>query len=159
VVTSARALLETVTDPEIPVLTLADLGVLRDVSEDNGRVVVTITPTYSGCPAMHVMEGDIRRVLAEHGYLDVEVRTQLSPAWTTDWISEAGRRKLREYGIAPPAPHAGAPARAREVVFRVQCPRCGALETEKVSEYGSTACKALNRCRTCLEPFDYFKPI
>jgi ring-1,2-phenylacetyl-CoA epoxidase subunit PaaD len=161
VVTSPRALLEKVADPEIPVLTIADLGVLRDVRQDNGHVVVTITPTYSGCPAMHVIEADIRRVLAGHGFRDVEVRTQLSPAWTTAWISEEGRRKLREYGIAPPEenPHAGPRGREAVPAFKVKCPQCGALDTEKVSEFGSTACKALYRCRACLEPFDYFKPL
>jgi ring-1,2-phenylacetyl-CoA epoxidase subunit PaaD len=152
-----RALLEQVTDPEIPVLTLADLGVLRDVFLENGRPVVVITPTYSGCPAMHAIEEDILTTLRGAGYDDVEVRTRLAPAWTTDWMSAEGRRKLQEYGIAPPG--ACAQRGAAPLTLKVTCPHCKSLDTELVSEYGSTACKALYRCRACLEPFDYFKPI
>ena len=154
---AVRDLLQQVTDPEIPVLTLEDLGVLRDVAYEDGRLVVTITPTYSGCPAMRVMEEDIRRVLSAHGIRNAEIRTRLAPAWTTDWISDAGRAKLRAYGIAPPPGPAPGPVSASALRPRVQCPRCGSIDTERLSEFGSTACKALYRCRSCLEPFDHFK--
>lgn len=150
-------LLNQVTDPEIPVLTIADLGVLREVIRDKGKPVVVITPTYSGCPAMHAIEKDIQSTLRKAGYRDVEVRTRLAPAWTTDWMSAAGRRKLRQYGIAPPGACGG--GEAVPLALKVSCPRCHSLNTEVLSEYGSTACKALYRCRECLEPFDYFKPI
>ncbi len=144
-----------VVDPEIPVLTIADLGVLRDVSVgDDGRVEVAITPTYSGCPAMHVIGFEVERALAEAG-IEGRVRLVLAPAWTTDWMSEAGRTKLVEYGIAPPAQGGG-----RGALFgndQVGCPRCGSGETEQIAEFGSTSCKALWRCLDCREPFDYFK--
>jgi ring-1,2-phenylacetyl-CoA epoxidase subunit PaaD len=153
--TTVRELLEDVRDPEIPVLTLADLGVLRDVAVEGGCVTVTLTPTYSGCPAMHTMEQDVRRVLAEAGYRDVVVKTRLAPAWTTDWLTPAAHAKLRSVGIAPPA-HVTTDKRAL-LGQDVPCPRCASRRTEKVSEFGSTACKALYRCRDCLEPFDYFK--
>lgn len=152
-----RGLLEQVTDPEIPVLTIADLGVLRDVFRDNNRPVVVITPTYSGCPALRAIEEDIRTTLGNAGYGNVEVRTRLAPAWTTDWMSTEGRRKLQEYGIAPPG--ACVQRGVAPITLKVTCPHCKSLDTEQVSEYGSTACKALYRCRACLEPFDYFKPI
>lgn len=146
-----------VCDPEIPVLTIEDLGVLRDVQvTESGEAVVTITPTYSGCPAMLVMEADILGALREAGFDNVRVETVLSPAWTTDWLSEAGREKLRTYGIAPPARASG----SRLALFgrdSVDCPQCGSSDTERVSEFGSTACKALYRCKACAEPFDYFK--
>ncbi|MGE3846201.1 MAG: 1,2-phenylacetyl-CoA epoxidase subunit PaaD [Gammaproteobacteria bacterium] len=152
---TVRALLEDVRDPEIPVLTLADLGVLRDVAVEGGRVTVTITPTYSGCPAMHTMEQDVRRVLAEAGYRDVVVKTRLAPAWTTDWLTPTAHAKLRSVGIAPPV---NVTTDKRVLLGEdVPCPRCASRRTEKVSEFGSTACKALYRCRDCLEPFDYFK--
>ncbi|MCG8691943.1 MAG: phenylacetate-CoA oxygenase subunit PaaJ [Minwuiales bacterium] len=146
-----------VCDPEIPVLTLEDLGVLRDVRTDgDGRTVVTITPTYSGCPAMLMMEVEILKALREAGFEDATVETVLSPAWTTDWLSDAGREKLRAYGIAPPV----RASTSRQALFgrdAVDCPQCGSSDTERVSEFGSTACKALYRCRACAEPFDYFK--
>ncbi len=147
----------TVCDPEIPVLTIEDLGVLRDVQvTDRGEAVVTITPTYSGCPAMLVMEADILGAMRDAGFDDVTVKTVLSPAWTTDWLSDAGREKLRNYGIAPPVRASG----SRQALFgkdSVDCPQCGSSDTERVSEFGSTSCKALYRCRACAEPFDYFK--
>ncbi|MCA1298715.1 1,2-phenylacetyl-CoA epoxidase subunit PaaD [Stappia indica] len=145
-----------VPDPEVPVLTIADLGVLRDVRVREGGVVeVDITPTYTGCPAMAVFTMDIETALLAAGFSSVRINTVLSPAWTTDWLSAEAREKLRAYGIAPPAGKA-----SRRALFgddQVACPRCGSLETEKVSEFGSTACKALWRCRACAEPFDYFK--
>ncbi|HXB79510.1 MAG TPA: 1,2-phenylacetyl-CoA epoxidase subunit PaaD [Bradyrhizobium sp.] len=144
-----------VVDPEIPVLTIADLGVLREVTVEEGRVEVTITPTYSGCPAMNMITLEIELALEREGFRDARVRTVLAPAWTTDWMSEEGHRKLREYGIAPPQA-----ANSRRGLFgkdHVACPQCGSLDTEVISEFGSTACKALWRCKTCREPFDYFK--
>jgi ring-1,2-phenylacetyl-CoA epoxidase subunit PaaD len=147
-----RAALSEVVDPEIPVLTIEDLGVLRDVTVgDDGTVEVTITPTYSGCPAMDFIRADVERVLAEHGFAGARVRTVLAPAWTTEWMSEAGRRKLAEAGIAPPG-QAG-------VVELIRCPRCGSADIRLVSRFGSTACKAIRACNRCLEPFDHFKPI
>ncbi|MBN8892547.1 MAG: phenylacetate-CoA oxygenase subunit PaaJ [Rhodospirillales bacterium] len=144
-----------VVDPEIPVLSIADLGVLRDVRVAGGRVEVVITPTYSGCPAMHMIAAEIRLALARAGLGEALVTTVLSPAWTTDWLSQAGRRKLAEYGIAPPPPGGG--RRALFGVEQVACPRCGSGDTEQIAEFGSTACKALWRCRACREPFDAFK--
>jgi ring-1,2-phenylacetyl-CoA epoxidase subunit PaaD len=145
-----------VVDPEIPVLTIADLGVLREVTlRDDGGVEVAITPTYSGCPAMSTIAFDIAVALERAGFPDASVRAVLSPAWTTDWMSEEGRRKLRDYGIAPPLP-----ASSRRALFGVQqvaCPQCGSGDTELLSEFGSTSCKALWRCKSCREPFDYFK--
>ena len=144
-----------VVDPEIPVLTIADLGVLRAVDVTGGRVEVAITPTYSGCPAMNMIAVEIELALEREGFRSPKVRTVLSPAWTTDWMSEDGRRKLREYGIAPPLP-----ANSRRALFGVQqvaCPQCGSENTELLSEFGSTSCKALWRCKSCREPFDYFK--
>lgn len=153
-----RELLGQVVDPEIPVLTLEDLGVLRDVTVDeDGGVTVVLTPTYSGCPATEVMRADVRRVLAEHGLRDVEVRTVLSPAWTTDWMTERGRRRLEEFGVAPPGRRptgTGVP-----VDLGVRCPRCGSVQTRMTSRFGSTACKALYVCAACDEPFDHFKAI
>ncbi len=152
-----------VADPEIPVLSVLDLGIVREVNVTGEAVEVVITPTYSGCPAMHAIEEAIRRALAEAGFRGARVRTSLSPAWTTDWISAAGREKLRRFGIAPPgarAPGAPAPLRfLRSAAAPVACPNCGSAETERLAEFGSTACKALYRCRDCLEPFDYFKPL
>lgn len=144
-----------VVDPEIPVLTIADLGVLRDVAISDGRVEVAITPTYSGCPAMNVITFEIELALDRAGFRNPKVRTVLSPAWTTDWMSEEGRRKLQEYGIAPPLP--GSSRRALFGVAQVACPQCGSEDTEVLSEFGSTSCKALWRCKNCREPFDYFK--
>ncbi|MEG3634608.1 1,2-phenylacetyl-CoA epoxidase subunit PaaD [Micromonospora palythoicola] len=155
----AREAVAAVVDPEIRVVTIDDLGILRSVLEDpaTGRVVVTITPTYTGCPAMDVIRADIRRALAAAGHPDAEVRTVHSPAWSTDWISDAGRAKLAAAGIAPPAP-----VRRAGVVpltLTVRCPRCGSPETEQLSRFGSTACKALWRCRSCSEPFDQVKAL
>ncbi|OGT83351.1 MAG: phenylacetate-CoA oxygenase subunit PaaJ [Gammaproteobacteria bacterium RIFCSPLOWO2_02_FULL_61_13] len=147
----ARDIVSRIKDPEIPVLTIADLGVLRDVGVEGHRLVVTITPTYTGCPAMKAIEDDIRATLHGAGYHNVEVRMQLSPAWTTDWIEERARRKLEAYGIAPPRPVGSRGP--------IHCPQCRSTNTECISEFGSTACKALYRCLDCLEPFDYFKCI
>ncbi len=144
-----------VADPEVPVLTIEDLGVLRDVAVAGGRVTVTITPTYSGCPAMDAIRDDVVLALTAEGFAHVEVRVTLSPAWTTDWMSETGKRKLTGYGIAPPTGRAAAgPIR---LALGVKCPRCGSLDTREVSHFGSTSCKALYECRVCLEPFDHFK--
>jgi len=143
-----------VTDPEVPVLTIADLGVLRDVLEMSDGVEVLITPTYSGCAAMGVIAIEVELALARVG-VPGRVRTVLSPAWTTDWMSEAGRDKLREYGIAPPVRGSG--RRALFGTDEVACPRCGSDDTAVMAEFGSTSCKALWRCRACREPFDYFK--
>jgi len=162
---SARAVAGRVLDPELPVLTLADLGVLRDVEVDEaGRVVVSITPTYSGCPAIEEMRADLRRALADGGYSHVEVRTVLHPAWTTDWISEDGRRKLAEHGIAPPhriGPRAAGPIplNLTPPVRVVACPRCASRHTEEISRFSATACKALRRCLDCREPFEHMKEI
>ena len=144
-----------VVDPEIPVLTIADLGVLREVSVSEEGVEVAITPTYSGCPAMNMIALEIELALEREGFARPKIRTVLSPAWTTDWMSEDGRRKLRAYGIAPTQP-----ASSRRALFGVQevaCPQCGSDHTELLSEFGSTSCKALWRCKSCREPFDYFK--
>ncbi|THD75457.1 MAG: phenylacetate-CoA oxygenase subunit PaaJ [Bradyrhizobium sp.] len=144
-----------VVDPEIPVLTIADLGVLRDVAVSGGRVEVAITPTYSGCPAMNMITLEIELALEREGFHNPKVQTVLSPAWTTDWMSDDGRRKLKEYGIAPP--QAGSGRRALFGEQQVACPQCGSEDTEVLSEFGSTSCKALWRCKSCREPFDYFK--
>ena len=144
-----------VVDPEIPVLTIADLGVLRDVVLDGEHVEVAITPTYSGCPAMNMIALEIELALERAGIGRPTVRTVLSPAWTTDWMSEDGRNKLRAYGIAPPQA-----SNSRRALFgeqQVACPQCGSDNTELLSEFGSTSCKALWRCKACREPFDYFK--
>jgi ring-1,2-phenylacetyl-CoA epoxidase subunit PaaD len=149
-------LMEEVFDPEVPVLTVVDLGVVRDVSRVDGKWKVTITPTYSGCPAMKRIEDDILEKLAENQINDATVELVLSPAWTTDWLSEDGKRKLREYGIAPPVDEVD-----KSVLFAappvVPCPKCGSNQTKMVSQFGSTACKAHYQCKDCLEPFDYFK--
>jgi ring-1,2-phenylacetyl-CoA epoxidase subunit PaaD len=145
----ARAIVAEVADPEIPVLTIDELGILRDVAVTDGRIVVTVTPTYSGCPAMDTIREDIVARLRDHGAHDVQVRTVLSPAWTTDWMSDAARGKLREYGIAPPGPQL--------LQLGVCCPRCGSADTRERSRFGATACQAQHVCQTCLEPFDYFR--
>lgn len=144
-----------VVDPEIPVLTIADLGVLRDVTVTDGGVEVAITPTYSGCPAMNMIALEIELALEREGIRNPKIYTVLSPAWTTDWMSEQGRRKLKDYGIAPP--QAGGGRRALFGEQQVACPQCGSVDTELLSEFGSTSCKALWRCKACREPFDYFK--
>ena len=135
-------LLETVPDPEIPVVSVVDLGIVRDVVDDS----VQITPTYSGCPATHAIEQSIRQALDNAGFKHIRIETVLSPPWTTDWISQAGRQKLKQYGIAPP-----------DLAKAATCPQCGSTDTEEVSRFGSTPCKAQWRCNSCLEPFDRFK--
>ena len=144
-----------VPDPEIPVLTIADLGVLRDVEIEDGRAVVSITPTYTGCPAMNVIRDEIVAAVDGAGLGPVDVRTVLSPAWTTDWMTPEGREALRTYGIAPPAPGPAPVTFFRAVP--VACPRCGSTDTTEIAPFGSTACKSLRRCERCREPFDYFK--
>ncbi len=144
-----------VCDPEIPVLTITDLGVLRDVVVHDGRVEVVITPTYSGCPAMNMIQFEIEVALEKAGITGGRVRTVLNPAWTTDWMTDEGRRKLREYGVAPP--QRGGGRRALFGADLVECPNCGSANTRVLSEFGSTSCKALWRCEACREPFDYFK--
>jgi ring-1,2-phenylacetyl-CoA epoxidase subunit PaaD len=155
-------ILEEVKDPEVPVLSVTDLGIIRDVqlkSSVPGRenLLITITPTYSGCPAMDVIGMDIRIKLMEKGYRDVTIRQQLSPAWTTDWMSEEGKRKLKEYGIAPPNPKQQFCSTEMFRQEAVACPRCNSYHTELISQFGSTACKAMYRCLDCKEAFDYFK--
>jgi ring-1,2-phenylacetyl-CoA epoxidase subunit PaaD len=163
VLVDPRTVAESVTDPELPMLTLADLGVLRDVRSDGdgGKVVVALTPTYTGCPAMDTMRDDLVHALNRAGYDDVEVRVVLSPAWTTDWISERGRRALAAAGIAPPgavAPSGGPiPLTLSPTRRRVTCPWCGSTDTIETSRYGATACKSLHRCTACDEPFEHFK--
>ncbi|MEX0302373.1 MAG: 1,2-phenylacetyl-CoA epoxidase subunit PaaD [Leisingera sp.] len=141
--------LDAVPDPEIPVISLVDLGIIRDVAWEGATLVVTVTPTYSGCPATSVINMDIETALHGHGITDLKLKTQISPAWTTDWLSEKGRTRLEAYGIAPPQP-AGGPEK---------CPHCGSKQVTRVSQFGSTPCKAHWRCQDCLEPFDYFKCI
>lgn len=145
-------ILKQVSDPEIPVLTILDLGIVRDVKINDGHVEVIITPTYSGCPAMDAIAMDIRLKLIEHGYKQVKITHVLSPAWTTDWMTEDGKRKLQEYGIAPP--HHSHPSDQSNPVI---CPQCKSSNTKLLSQFGSTACKALYQCNDCKEPFDYFK--
>ena len=157
----ARAVLEGVTDPELPFLTIADMGILRDVRLAGETMEVAITPTYSGCPAMDVIALDIATALAKAGFPDVRIVRVLSPAWTTDWLSAAAREKLSANGIAPPVRGVDR-ARGKRALFAetaVACPSCGSTATERVSEFGSTACKAHYRCRACREPFQYFKCI
>ncbi|WP_232665682.1 1,2-phenylacetyl-CoA epoxidase subunit PaaD [Pseudonocardia sp. TRM90224] len=153
-----------VVDPEMPMLTLDDLGVLRSVEEDGDTVTVTITPTYSGCPAIEAMRDDLRASLAGAGYRKVTVRTVLSPAWSTDWITAAGRRKLAEHGIAPPdrlghRPSGPVPLTLTASSAVVRCPRCGSPATDELSRFGPTACTALRRCTSCREPFEHMKEI
>ena len=151
-------LLEGVTDPEVPVLSVIDLGIIRDVKIKDDEVEVVITPTYSGCPAMDMISMNIKLALIEQGYQKVRVTSVQSPAWTTDWMSEKGKEKLKAYGIAPPNP--------KQIVCdiklfaeeeAIQCPHCNSYHTKRISEFGSTACKALYKCNDCKEPFDYFK--
>ncbi len=145
-------ILAKVADPEIPVISVLELGIVREVLvHDNGHIDVNITPTYSGCPAMDVIPVLIREAILEAGYPDVAVHNILSPAWTTDWISEEGRKKLKDFGIAPPD------IQKSHAPEHVACPHCGSIQTELVSFFGSTPCKAAYRCKSCLEPFDYFK--
>lgn len=165
-IAAVRAVVAAVTDPEIPVITIDDLGVLRSVAlGEDGRVEVTITPTYSGCPAMDVIREDIVVALERAGHPGAVVRTVLAPAWSTDWISDDGRRKLEAYGIAPPgaAPSGDTPRPIGEEADRpvdlVRCPQCGSAATRLVSRFGSTACLSQRACRRCLEPFDHFRPL
>jgi ring-1,2-phenylacetyl-CoA epoxidase subunit PaaD len=161
---TAEQIVATVTDPELPMVTLAELGIVREVRQGDDGVVVTITPTYSGCPAMESIRADIAGALRSAGFGPVEVRTVLAPAWTTDWISETGRRKLVEAGIAPPG---AAPRRAAGPIplaltprsNPVACPRCGSTETEAIAAFGATACRELRRCPACREPFEHMKEI
>ena len=146
-----------VPDPEVPVLTIEDLGVLRAVEVDGTAVHVDITPTYSGCPAMDTIRDDVVLALTAAGFDEVFVRLVLSPAWTTDWMTQAGKTKLAEYGIAPPTGRAAVSTGPIRLALSVRCPRCGSLDTREVSHFGSTSCKALFECRACLEPFDHFK--
>ena len=149
-------ILEQVSDPEIPVLTIADLGIIRAIKKIDNSFKITITPTYSGCPAMRVIESEIENALANEGITNISIETVLSPAWTTDWLSENGRKKLEEYGIAPPVAEPD-----KSILFAdspvVPCPKCHSSNTKMVSLFGSTACKAHYQCNACFEPFDYFK--
>jgi ring-1,2-phenylacetyl-CoA epoxidase subunit PaaD len=150
-------ILEEVKDPEVPVLSVVDLGIVRSVDTAHEPITITITPTYSGCPAMDVISMDIRLKMIEKGIRNVAVKQQLSPAWTTDWMSEEGKKKLKVFGIAPPNPKQQF---CKEEMFQqeaVQCPHCDSFHTERVSQFGSTACKAIYRCLDCKETFDYFK--
>ena len=151
-------ILETVVDPEVPVLTITDLGIVRDVRISGSEVEIVITPTYTGCPAMDMIAMNIRLALLENGYQNIKITSVLSPVWTTDWMSEDGKRKLKEYGIAPPNPRQQV---CNNDLFAaaeaVQCPHCNSYHTHRISEFGSTACKALYQCNDCKEPFDYFK--
>ncbi len=149
------AILDEVTDPEIPVLTIIDLGIVRDVKINGEEVEVIITPTYTGCPAMDMIAMNIKLALIENGYRNIKISSVLAPAWTTDWMSEAGKSKLIAYGIAPPQSESERFMRPES--FRVQCPQCNSTNTKCISEFGSTACKALYQCNDCKEPFDYFK--
>jgi ring-1,2-phenylacetyl-CoA epoxidase subunit PaaD len=167
-VTAAREIAAAVPDPELPMLTVADLGILRDVSEENNQLVVTITPTYSGCPALREIAHDLRYQLTQAGFAEVTVRISLAPAWSSDWITAEGRRKLRAAGIAPPhqAPPHEAPRNPGPVPLTltlsrrpVACPRCGSADTTQTAAFGATACKALYRCEACREPFEHVKAI
>lgn len=151
-----REILENVFDPEIPVLSVVDLGIIRDVKISDGIVHVQITPTYTGCPAMQLIEMNIKAALEQQGYI-TQIETVLYPSWTTDWMSDKGKIKLKEYGIAPPDQKAKLRIEAFSQSNVIHCPRCDSDHTELVSEFGSTACKSLYRCLECKEPFDYFK--
>ncbi len=158
VLAEVRAVCESVPDPEMPFVSLGDLGIVRQVSvHDAGQVEVAVTPTYSGCPATEVIRDDVRAALRAHGFADVLVHTVLAPAWTTDWITPAGRDKLARNGIAPPQPRT-ADSGAVEVSLGVRCPKCGSIQTKLVSRFGATPCQAMYRCVDCLEPFDHLKP-
>jgi len=156
-VSHIREILETVTDPEIPVLSVLDLGIVRNIKLNGSVPEIVITPTYTGCPAMDMIRMNIRMALLQHGYREVNITTVLSPAWTTDWMSEAGKEKLRAYGIAPPHPRQQVCDMRLFAEEAVQCPHCQSYQTRRISEFGSTACKALYQCNQCQEPFDYFK--
>jgi ring-1,2-phenylacetyl-CoA epoxidase subunit PaaD len=165
----ARSLVQNIPDPEIPVVTLADLGILRAVSVVDSEIVVVLTPTYSGCPATEAIQSDVQAVLRANGFSSSQVRIALSPAWSSDWITNEGRQKLFEYGITPPATSADGcltlPSQDQNTVLAfkapsrgIRCPRCLSVDTAVMSQFGSTPCKALYKCRVCKEPFDYFKP-
>lgn len=156
-VTAARRVAASITDPEIPVLTIDDLGVLRGVEVDGDVLTVTITPTYSGCPAMEVIRDDLTLALTAAGWPQVVVRNVLTPAWTTDWITDAGKAKLRAYGIQAPSGRAHVAGSPIVLALAVKCPRCDSLDTRELARFASTSCKALYQCRACLEPFDFFK--
>lgn len=145
-------ILETICDPEVPVLTITDLGIVRNIKLNGEEVEVIITPTYTGCPAMDMISMNIKLALLENGFKNIKVTSVLSPAWTTDWMTEEGKRKLKDYGIAPPVTRSGISS-----VLSIQCPQCHSTNTKCISEFGSTACKALYQCNDCKEPFDYFK--
>ena len=155
---SIWSLLEDIKDPEIPVLSIVDLGIVRDVAVTDELVTITITPTYTGCPAMDMIAASIKMELMANGFRDVKVESVISPAWTTDWMTEKGKQQLKEYGIAPPNPRQQV---CNDKLFApdeaVQCPHCDSWHTRRISEFGSTACKALYQCQDCQEPFDYFK--
>lgn len=152
------SLLEQIKDPEIPVLSIVDLGIVRDVVIDDEQLIITITPTYTGCPAMDMIAANIKMEMLASGFSKVNVELVISPAWTTDWMTEKGKQQLKEYGIAPPNPRQQV---CNDQLFApdeaVQCPHCGSWHTRRISEFGSTACKALYQCEDCQEPFDYFK--
>lgn len=153
-------ILGTVNDPEVPVLSVIDLGIVRDVkiTDANGKVEIVITPTYTGCPAMDMISMNVRLAMEQYGYKDVTITTTLSPAWTTDWMTEAGKEKLKAYGIAPPNPtQSVCQVQLFAEAEAIQCPQCNSYKTELISRFGSTACKALYKCNNCKEPFDYFK--
>jgi len=156
-ISEIRNILSQVPDPEIPVISIEELGILQDIKIEDNKIVVYITPTYNGCPAMDMITVNIKSALEDNGYNNVEVKLVLSPIWTTDWITEEGKKKLLEYGIAPPA------ERTTDLSFidgkspSIACPQCGSKDTEIISRFGSTACKSLYKCNQCLEPFDYFK--
>jgi len=150
-------ILDEVKDPEVPVLSIIDLGIVRSLHMEDDQVSIVITPTYSGCPAMDVIQMDIRLKLLEKGYRNISIQQSLSPAWTTDWMTEEGKRKLKEFGIAPPSPKQQFCTSDMFQQEAVQCPRCNSFNTEAISQFGSTACKALYRCHDCKEAFDYFK--
>jgi len=152
-----RGLLGAIPDPEIPVITISDLGILRNVEQVNGRIRVTITPTYSGCPAMKAIENEIAALLKEHQISDFEIAYAFSPSWTTDWLTADAKEKLRLFGIAPPEETSSDKSFILGIRKKVACPRCGSVHTEVISQFGSTACKALYRCLDCKEPFDHFK--
>ena len=155
---SVWAMLDDVKDPEVPALSVVELGIVRDVEVDHGNVTIVITPTYSGCPAMQTIEDDIRSALSANGITMVNIRTVYSPAWTTDWMTDAAKEKLRAYGIAPPGHLADdAPIAIMRRRDAVQCPFCGSKDTRHTSEFGSTSCKALHVCNACTQPFEEFK--
>ena len=152
-------LLQSIPDPEIPVISIVELGVIRKINASGKKIEVDITPTYSGCPAMKQMEDDVKKKLKENGFEEIIINMVYSPAWTTDWLSEDAKMKLEKYGIAPPAESTSDKSFLSGKTKHVKCPRCKSLNTKMISQFGSTACKALYQCSDCLEPFDYFKCI